>query len=132
VLTGKYRRGESGRAQSSISQFLHSEEDGNKAEILDVVEAVAREASATPEEVAIGWSMAKGIIPIIGPRTTDQLRTNLAAADLCLSPQQIARLDAVSTFPLGYPHEMLADPAAINMITGGNADLLDTPSHSVR
>ncbi len=132
VLTGKYRRGESGRAQSSISQFLHSEDEGNKAEILDVVETVAREASATPEEVAIGWSMAKGVIPIIGPRTTDQLSTNLAAADLRLSPEQIARLDAVSAFPLGYPHEMLADPGAINAITGGNADLLDAPSYSIQ
>jgi aryl-alcohol dehydrogenase-like predicted oxidoreductase len=131
LLTGKYRRGGSGRAQSSISQFLHNEDADNK-EILDVVEAVAREASVTPEEVAIGWTMSKGVIPIIGPRTTDQLRTNLAAADLCLSPQQIARLDAVSPPSPCYPHKLLADPGSISAITGGNADLLDTPAHSVR
>ncbi|MEU6128520.1 aldo/keto reductase [Saccharopolyspora sp. NPDC047091] len=132
VLTGKYRRGESGRAQSSISRFLHRESDGNKAEVLDVVEAVAEESATTPEEVAIGWSMAKGVIPIIGPRTADQLRTNLAAAELRLNPEQVARLDAVSAFPLGYPQELLADPGSINAITGGNADLLDVPRHGVR
>ncbi len=132
VLTGKYRRGENGRAQSSISQFLHREEEGNKAKILDVVETIAKEASVTPEEVAISWSMSKGVIPIIGPRTTAQLSTNLAAADLRLSPDQIARLDDVSAFPLGYPHDMLAAPGSINAITGGNADLLDTPTHSIR
>ena len=75
---------------------------------------------------------AKGVIPIIGPRTADQLRTNLAAAELRLSPEQVARLDAVSAFPLGYPQELLADPGSINAITGGNADLLDLPRHGVR
>lgn len=132
VLTGKYRRGESGRAQSSISRFLHREDDGNTAEILDVVETVAREASVTSGEVAIGWAMDKGVVPIVGPRTTDQLATNLAAADLRLDPEQIARLDAVSAPALGYPQELLADPGTISAITGGTAELLDTSTSGSR
>lgn len=80
MLTGKYRGGQSGRAQSSIANFLHQEGDGNKASALDAVQAVASETTATADAVAIAWSIAKGVIPIIGPRTADQLAPNLAAA----------------------------------------------------
>jgi aryl-alcohol dehydrogenase-like predicted oxidoreductase len=131
LLTGKYRRGESGRAQSSISQFLHHEEDGDKAAILDAVEAIAREADVPAEAVAIGWSMAKGVIPIVGPRSAGQLATNLAAARLRLSPEQVGRLDAASTLPLGYPHNMRTDPGVALAVTGGQADLLDAPALAV-
>jgi aryl-alcohol dehydrogenase-like predicted oxidoreductase len=132
MLTGKYRGGETGRAQSSISQFLHHEGDGNKAAILDAVEAIAREVNATADAVAISWSMAKGVIPIVGQRTTGQLTTNLAAAQLHLSPAQIDRLDAASALQLGHPHDMRFDPGAAHAVTGGRADLLDAPAVAIR
>ncbi|CAN3129345.1 putative oxidoreductase [Mycobacterium sp. smrl_JER01] len=131
LLTGKYRRGESGRAQSSISQFLHREEDGNKSSTLDIVEAVAQEANATAEAVALRWSMTKGVIPIVGPRTTEQLSTNLAAEQLHLTRAQIDRLDAVGAIELGYPHNMRTDLGALNAATGGRADLLDAPTSPI-
>ena len=40
---------------------------------------------------------------IVGARTEDQLADNLAAADLTLSADEIARLDTVSAQPLLYP-----------------------------
>lgn len=128
LLTGKYRRGESGRAQSSISQFMHNEDDGNKAAILDMVQTIAQEAGVTSGEVAIRWSMAKGVIPIVGPRTIEQLSKNLAAADLALSPEQIERLDTASAIRLGYPHNLRTDAGAIHAVTGGKAALLDAPT----
>jgi aryl-alcohol dehydrogenase-like predicted oxidoreductase len=130
MLTGKYRRGEKGRAQSSINQFLHHEGDGNKAAILDTVETIAGETGSTPDGVAISWSMAKGVIPIIGPRTSEQLRTNLAAAQLHLSPEQIDRLDAASAIRLGYPHDLKIKAAEFT--AGGKADLLDAPAVAIR
>ena len=131
LLTGKYRRGAKGRAQSAISQFLHQEDDDNNAAILDTVEAIAQEANATAEAVAVSWSMAKGVIPIIGPRTTEQLATNLAAAQLELSTEHIDRLDTASAIELGYPHYMKTDPGAVHAVTGGMAELLDVPSATV-
>jgi aryl-alcohol dehydrogenase-like predicted oxidoreductase len=106
LLTGKYRRGATGRAQSSISQFLHTEDDPATADILDAVESVARDLDTTPERVAVKWSMAKGVIPIIGPRSVDQLTSNLAAGDLDIPTHQLDRLDEVSAPQLGYPHGM--------------------------
>ncbi|WNG17934.1 aldo/keto reductase [Cystobacter fuscus] len=131
MLTGKYRRGESGRAQTFLSVFVHKEDDGNKNAILDVVQGIADDAGVTPGEVAIRWSMTKGVIPIVGPRTTEQLITNLRAAELELSAEQIERLDKVSAIPLGYPHKFRKDPFVNQSITGGRAESLDAPSHFV-
>ncbi|HUQ58376.1 aldo/keto reductase [Lentzea sp.] len=110
LLTGKYRQGATGRAQSSISQFLHTEDDPAKTGVLDTAESIARDLGTTPERVAIRWSMSKGIIPIIGPRSVDQLTSNLAAAELDLSPRQLDQLDEVSAPQLGYPHRMWSEP----------------------
>lgn len=131
LLTGKYRRGETGRAQSSISQFLHREEDGNNGKILDVLEKVAGDAGVTPGEIAIAWSMAKGVIPIVGPRSIEQLNGNLAAADLSLGLEQIEALDKVSDIDLGYPHTMRTNPGAQHVVTGGKWSELDTPARSI-
>jgi aryl-alcohol dehydrogenase-like predicted oxidoreductase len=109
LLTGKYRQGATGRAQSSISRFLHTEDDPDKANILDAVEVVARDLDTTPERVAIKWSMWKGVIPIIGPRNIDQLTSNLAASELDISPRQLEWLDEVSAPQLGYPHELWSE-----------------------
>ncbi len=57
----------------------------------------------TPGEIAIAWVAAKGSLPIIGPRTLAQLESNLAAAKVKLSPEQIARLDEVSAVPSVFP-----------------------------
>ncbi len=58
-------------------------------------------------------------------RTPDQLRDNLAALDLLLDADVLARLDAVSTIPLGFPHDMLRRPRQLDAVTGGNATVMD-------
>ncbi len=70
--------------------------------IVDEVEAVAAEAGATPAQVALAWLLAQGddIVPIPGTRRVPRLEENLAAADLALTPQQLARLNAVPA-PVG-------------------------------
>ncbi|MFD9698568.1 aldo/keto reductase [Lentzea sp. NPDC059081] len=104
LLTGKYRRGETGRAQSAISQFLHTEDDPAKVKVLDALESAAAELGTTADQVAIRWSMSKGVLPVVGPRTVEQLTTNLAAAELDVPPRLLARLDEVSAPELGHPH----------------------------
>ena len=50
---------------------------------------------------------------IVGARTEEQLRDNLAAAELTLTAEEIDRLDTVSQVPLLYPywHQANAQPA---------------------
>lgn len=132
VLTGKYRRGETGRQTEFGGRLFHPEDTAQKTAILDTLDAIARETGSNQGRVAIAWLRAKGVFPIIGPKTRAQLDDNLASADLSLSADQVDRLDAVSAVPLGFPHELLAVPATRQRIAGGKLESLDAPRHAVR
>jgi aryl-alcohol dehydrogenase-like predicted oxidoreductase len=56
--------------------------------------------------VSLAWLLARPTVSglIIGARNADQLRDNLAAADLKLTPEQTARLDAASAVTPAYPY----------------------------
>ena len=47
--------------------------------LIDAVLSTADESGATAGQVAIAWVLAKGVFPIVGPRTPAQLRDSLAA-----------------------------------------------------
>src|SRR4051794_537452 len=74
--------------------------------IVEEVETVAREAGATPGQVAIAWLLAQGedIVPIPGTKRVSRLEENAAAADLRLGDEQLSRLAAIEP-PVGerYP-----------------------------
>jgi aryl-alcohol dehydrogenase-like predicted oxidoreductase len=99
VLTGKYRRGETGRAEALGGKVFQAEDSSQRSSILDTVLAIATERDASPDQVAIAWAAARQAVPMIGPRSLDQARSNLGATALDLSPEEIARLDAVSAPP---------------------------------
>jgi len=71
--------------------------------------AAMREVAAAHDSsvarVALAWLLAKPHVMsiIIGAKTLDQLEDNLAAAELSLSAEELARLDAVSALPSEYP-----------------------------
>ncbi|KRC49898.1 aldo/keto reductase [Leifsonia sp. Root227] len=66
--------------------------------IVEQVDAVAREAGATPGQVALAWLLAQGddIAPIPGTRRVENLEQNVAADELELSPEQLERLGSVA------------------------------------
>ncbi|QGW63908.1 aldo/keto reductase [Lysobacter soli] len=129
LLTGKYRRGETGRAQG-LGVVIHGESDARKTATVDAVLAIAEEAGVSPGQVAIAWVLAKGVLPIIGPRTHEQLTDNLASLDVTLSAEQIRRLDEASAITLGFPHDVVAETAPA--LAGGKLDLIDWPHRAIR
>jgi aryl-alcohol dehydrogenase-like predicted oxidoreductase len=131
VLTGKYRRGEKGRAEGFGGRVFQAENSPQRTAILDALIAVAEAAGITPSEIAIAWVAAKGSLPIIGPRTLAQLENNLAAAKVTLSPEQIARLDEVSTVASPFPYTVLCDPWSRELFTGGKLEQFDAPAETV-
>jgi aryl-alcohol dehydrogenase-like predicted oxidoreductase len=44
---------------------------------------------------------------IVGARTVSQLKENMAAAELKLSPEDLKQLDKVSTPEWGYPYSFI-------------------------
>ena len=65
--------------------------------LLDGLETIARDAHATMAQVSLAWLLAQGphIVPIPGTTRIDHLRENVAAADVQLTPEVVARLDAL-------------------------------------
>lgn len=65
--------------------------------IVDEIETVAAEAGATPAQVALAWLLARGddVVPIPGSRRAARVEENVAATEVRLSREQLARLDAL-------------------------------------
>ena len=124
LLSGKYRRGEQGRA-TNFGRLIHQEDDPRKAATVDALVDIAEENGVKPTQVALAWMATRGVIPILGARTTEQLAENLAATNVTLSAQQVTRLDAASAVPLGFPHDMLAAEAQRKRLAGGIPDQVD-------
>ena len=50
---------------------------------------------ATPAQVALAWTIAKGCVPIAGAKTAEQAKENVAAAKIALTGDEVAALDAL-------------------------------------
>ena len=77
---------------------------GNFAKNLDLVaevERMARQKGVTPAQLALAWVLSRGsdVVPIPGTKRVQRLEENVRAVDVQLSPDDLARLDAV--FPVG-------------------------------
>jgi aryl-alcohol dehydrogenase-like predicted oxidoreductase len=61
------------------------------------IEAIAREKGCTPAQFALAWVLAQGddIVPIPGTKRRKYLEENVAALDLQLTPEDLARIDRV-------------------------------------
>jgi aryl-alcohol dehydrogenase-like predicted oxidoreductase len=57
---------------------------------------VAKEVGTSPQQVTLAWMLAKGsrVIPIPGSSRPETAIASAAAADITLTPDQVARLDA--------------------------------------
>ncbi len=66
--------------------------------IAEQVGEVAREAGITPSQLALAWVLAQGedVVPIPGTKRVKYLEENVRAADVRLTPEQLARLDAIA------------------------------------
>jgi aryl-alcohol dehydrogenase-like predicted oxidoreductase len=66
---------------------------------------VGEARGASVARVALAWLLAKPHVMsvIIGAKTAEQLDDNLAAADLELTAEEVAKLDEVSALPSEYP-----------------------------
>jgi aryl-alcohol dehydrogenase-like predicted oxidoreductase len=66
-------------------------------QLVDRVKEIAIEKRATPGQLALAWLLAQGndIAPIPGTKRRTFLEENVAAADLSLTADDLARIDAV-------------------------------------
>jgi aryl-alcohol dehydrogenase-like predicted oxidoreductase len=119
-LSGKYRREK--RAGEDASGRLASI-SGDEAyrgwrrmaternwRVLDAVREIAEGREGTTcAQVAVAWLLAQPAVTsvIVGASNMPQLEKNLGAADLQLTPDEMAKLNEVSAFEEGYPYAMI-------------------------
>jgi aryl-alcohol dehydrogenase-like predicted oxidoreductase len=126
VLSGKYRRGEVGRA-TDFPKLIQLEDSAQRTLILDAVEAVAKETGASSAQVSLAWMIARGVMPILGPRTLDQFVDTLGSVEVRLTPEQVQSLTAVSAVALGFPHDLVAIEANAARLAGGIPQDVERP-----
>jgi aryl-alcohol dehydrogenase-like predicted oxidoreductase len=110
LLSGKFRRGKEGPEGARHTGFKwHSPPVHDWDRMFDIIEevvAVAEARGVSAAQVALAWLLSRPAVTsaIVGARTEDQLKDNLAAADLKLSQEELDRLEKVSRPPLPYPY----------------------------
>ncbi|MBX3066212.1 MAG: aldo/keto reductase [Anaerolineae bacterium] len=126
VLTGKYLKDP--QAQGRINDSSPRRSERNTAIATEVVK-IAEEIGRPAAQVAINWVMRQPAVvsPIIGARSAEQLKESLAAAEFTLTPEQLARLDAVSQIDLGFPHDFLARDNIRDILSAGMFREIDVP-----
>jgi aryl-alcohol dehydrogenase-like predicted oxidoreductase len=83
-------------------------------ELVEELQAMARERAVTPAQLALGWLLTRGgnVVPIPGSRRVERLVENAAATRIQLSETDLHRLELIA--PVGaavgtrYPEPMMA------------------------
>ncbi|MGW1727671.1 aldo/keto reductase [Streptomyces sp. NPDC002306] len=111
-LTGKYTRDGAGEGSRAGVFGKPSEHDWP---VIDAVARTAAELGVSSAEVALAWVRGRpGIAStLIGARTVEQLRANLASLDVTLTPEQRATLDQISAPTLDFPATMAGMSASV-------------------
>lgn len=106
LLSGKYRRGEQGARQVSGWDEPPVRDPEALYDTIEVLVEISETHGVSAAQVAISWLLGRPAVSsvIIGTRTEEQLADNLAAADLQLSADERARLDAITQPALLYPY----------------------------
>ena len=109
ALSGKYTRENSATAKADRGERVTTSLNERVFAIIDELQAIGKELQATPAAVALAWVQGRpGVAStIIGARRLDQLEQNLAALDITLNPEQVARLDKLSKPTLSFPMQFL-------------------------
>ena len=111
LLSGKYRgaddKGPSGARRAAFDFPLVDKERAFKC--VDLMRPLAQQRQVSVAQIALAWILSKPFVSsvIIGAKSMDQLRDNIASTHVQLTPEEIKSLDEVSQLPPEYPGWML-------------------------
>jgi aryl-alcohol dehydrogenase-like predicted oxidoreductase len=114
-LTGKYKRDERPTGSTRLGEnpdrgvesYARRSPQQRTWDVIEAVQKVADARGVSMAQVALSWLTDRPAVTstILGARTTEQLADNLGAADLHLSAEETAALDAASDpAPADYPY----------------------------
>lgn len=96
-FTGQVKPGSmaEGDFRANMPRF-NGEAGDNNFRLVEALQALAKEKMCTPGQLAIAWVLAQGddYVPIPGTRRLDRLEENLGAAEIELTAQDLAAIEA--------------------------------------
>ena len=110
-LTGKFRRDREAPGDARRAGFDFPPLDKERAyDIVDALDAMARDKGASIAQLALAWLLhQRGVSTVIlGAKKLAQLDDNLGAVNVRFSPDELARLDALTRLEPRYPEWMIA------------------------
>jgi aryl-alcohol dehydrogenase-like predicted oxidoreductase len=112
LLSGKYKTADDkGPAGARRTTFDFPVVDKQRAfQCVDAMRPLAQQHQVSVAQIALAWILSKPFVSsvIIGAKSMDQLRDNIAASRVQLTADEIKVLDEVSQLPPEYPGWMLA------------------------
>jgi aryl-alcohol dehydrogenase-like predicted oxidoreductase len=112
LLSGKFKNAQDkGPADARRASFDFPVVDKDRAfKCIEVMRPMAAERKISVAQVALAWLLTKPYVStvIIGAKSMDQLRDNLASTRVRLTDSERRLLDEVSQLPPEYPAWMLA------------------------
>ena len=127
ILTGKYTRSSADTGNKRMDSMQLQPLDARNREIAVALDGIADELGVTSGQLALAWMMSRGVVPIVGATRAEQLRENLAAAEITLDETTLKRLDDASAFDAGHPYSMLEWDMPMTLGYGGMFDQIDIP-----
>lgn len=106
--------------RAAMPQFSRESFEENGM-LFDLIRRLADEKHATPAQISLAWMLCKKpyIVPIPGTRHLCRLKENIGAADIHLSPAEVAAIDLqLDTIPMSnvfggskivHPHQLLTN-----------------------
>ncbi len=110
LLSGKYTRESEGEAGSRRTTFDFPPVNRERGfDCVEVMREIGDAKGVSVARIALAWLLHQPVVTsvIIGAKRTDQLDDNIAATDVVLSDEELARLDEVSALPSEYPGWMM-------------------------
>jgi aryl-alcohol dehydrogenase-like predicted oxidoreductase len=110
LLSGKFDPEKPGPEGARRSKYdFPPVDDARLRSVLGALRQASAESGHSVARLALAWLLTRPFVTsvLVGAKTREQLLDNLAAADVTLSPDQIATLDAASALPREYPGWML-------------------------
>lgn len=110
LLSGKYGRDGSAPEGARRANFDFPPVNRERAfDAVDVMAEIAKDKGVSVAQIALAYVLHKPFVSsvIIGAKSVEQLEDNIAAGEVMLSADELARLDAVSALPAEYPGWML-------------------------
>lgn len=110
LLSGKFDPDKPGPEGARRTSFDFPPVDRERLpRVLAALREVSTATGHSVARVALAWQLTRRFVTsvIIGAKTKEQLVDNLAAADVELSPEHVAKLDDASALPSEYPGWMV-------------------------